>query len=336
MVINFKKREAEIFCACMVQDMFCKFNMNVIEDVMNWLDEYKNENESRRMMEVIMKCMQPNSMYITASQAIKIITIFNDNNNKTSIAWALLLCCKDSKDWLGQNVWLELINMKDRYAFFIHLWYRYQSLYNDHTGNKNWFQTIISSFSSDYLTLVAKLVTLRCNNWDIFFTSILSKLPKASFGRNIRYDVLMYAIQENLDLMRTEKNDLSDVIGLFSGIERVDVLEKLLPIWDPSKISQGLILSLSPKSQVKKIMEIFQSYNKLKDISQLPWKRFKDSKTNVEDKQCIICMENEKCIALQCGHINMCLTCCEKRWNNNQVACITCRQTSTVANRVYL
>jgi hypothetical protein len=207
---------------------------------------------------------------------------------------------------------------------------------------KNGIQPLYQVFSSNAQFLVSQLLMFKCDTWNTFFTFILSKLPKASFGRNIRYDLIqkLIAQHDRFNFTKSEKIELSTLLSLFTGQERLSVLKLLLPIWDSTKIDQSSIICNSAPSYTKQVFEIFENYNKNCKVQNqkplLPWVQFTDSKTDSEDNQCIVCTENQKCIALECGHVDMCLSCCEKQWKNEQVTCIKCRQVSKNVKRVFL
>ena len=60
----------------------------------------------------------------------------------------------------------------------------------------------------------------------------------------------------------------------------------------------------------------------------------KDIETKDEDKQCIICISNEKNIVLNCGHMNMCATCAIKIINTNK-KCPMCNVSIISATKLY-
>jgi hypothetical protein len=64
-------------------------------------------------------------------------------------------------------------------------------------------------------------------------------------------------------------------------------------------------------------------------------KEMKDDTTNIEEKKCIVCMENEKAIAFDCGHRPMCVACTKVLVENGSPKCPICRHQFKSILRVF-
>ena len=98
---------------------------------------------------------------------------------------------------------------------------------------------------------------------------------------------------------------------MFVGQQRVEVLKLLLPKWEPTLGSQARIEAKATKNHIKDVYELFRIYQSTgvnlnnrnkRHVGEmkaaLPWEQYGDSKTDSNEKQCILCCENQKCVAV--------------------------------------
>lgn len=93
-------------------------------------------------------------------------------------------------------------------------------------------------------------------------------------------------------------------------------------------------LSLHPVTAVLSPSSPSPRHTQRAGIQQLS--EHKDTKTDRRDKQCIVCMDNERVVAPQCGHKQLCVRCARTLMEGPTIPkCPMCRTRITQIIRVF-